>query len=285
MKSERPVHDKGVMTMAKAGYLWLLLLVPLYLHLLRADAYGCEACVAAGKMAMENKNKAFYALRILYERKGKAALPFIRRVLKMDDNPAAQMRAAGYVAELNDTESVPDLERIMADLFKKVSFSQFGLKTIDFRKRWIVAYTLGSLRASGIAERIWERYDRFTLSKKMEVPYILSALGDPKLTEHLMGIINRCEDHQLMVVTLDTMAMGANAEAIPFLRSKIVEWEAKAAETSVSVDASTQVDYFVLSRMPAQIISKIEERVRLGKSQLESRKYPIKKKGKTPGYF
>jgi len=171
------------------------------------------------------------------------------------------MRAAAYIAELNDTESIPQLEKILSELVKRVSFSTFGFKTTDFRRRWIVAYTLGTLGAPGMADRIWARYDRFTLSKKMEVPSILAALADPKLTEHLMGIISRCEDHQLMMVTLDTIAMGGNAEAIPFLRSKIAEWEAKAAETSRSVNIDTQLDYFVLSRKAAQIIPKIEERL------------------------
>jgi hypothetical protein len=274
-----------IMAMKKGKYLLLLLLIPLFSHLLEGKAEGCAACVAAGKLARESENKAFYALRILYERKGRAALPFIRRALKLDNNPPAQMRAAGYIADLNDTESIPQLEKIMSELFKRVSFSTFGVDTIDFQKRWIVAYTLGTLRAPGVAERIWERYGRFTLSKKTEVPHILSALGDPKLTEHLMGIISRCEDHQLMMVTLDTMATGGNAEAIPFLRSKIAEWEAKAAETSGSVDASTQVDYFVLSRKAAQVIPKIEECLRLKKSQLESREYPVKKKGQAAAYF
>jgi len=274
-----------VMAMTKGKYLWLFLLVPLFSHLLGGSAQGCAACVAAGKLARESENKAFYALRILYERKGRAALPFIRRALKLDTNPPAQMRAAGYIAELNDTESIPQLEKIMSELFKKVSFSSFGVDTIDFRKRWIAAYALGTLQAPGVAERIWERYDQFTLSKRTEVPHILSALGDPRLTEHLMGIIDRCEDHQLMMVALDAVATGGNAEATPFLRSKIAQWEAKAAESSGSTDASTQVDYFVLSRKAAQVIPKIEERVRLGKSQLESRQYPIKKKGGAQAYF
>jgi len=255
------------------------------LHLSGGRAEGCAACVAAGKLARESENKAFYALRILYEQKGREALPIIRRALALDNNPAAQMRAVGYVAELNDAESIPQLEAILAELFKLVSFSQFGIDTVDFQKRWIVAYTLGSLRAPGTAERIWERYDRFGPAKKTEVPYILSALGDSQLTEHLMGIIKRCEGHQLMMATLDAMATGANAEAIPFLESKITEWEAKAKETSGSVDVVNQVDYFVLSRTARKAIPQIEERVRLGKSQLESREYPIKEEFKPPSYF
>jgi hypothetical protein len=87
------------------------------------------------------------------------------------------------------------------------------------------------------------------------------------------------------MVVLDAMATGANAEAIPLLQSKIVEWEKKAADTSEPVDIETQVDYFVLSRKAAQVIPKIEERVRLGKSQLESRENPVKEKLEPPAYF
>ena len=273
------------MAIKKRKYLWLLLLIALFSHLVGGNAEGCAACVAAGKLARESDNKAFYALRLLYEKEGSRALPVIRRALRLDNNPAAQMRAAGYISDLNDTESVPDLERIMSELFKMVSFSQFGVGTSDFKRRWIVAYTLGTLRAPGVAERIWARYDRFTSAKKTEIPYILSALGDTKLTEHLMAILDRSDNHELMIATLDAMATGANAEAIPFLRSKIVEWVKKAADTSGPVDIETQVDYFVLSRMADQVIPKIEERIRLGKSQLESREHPIKEKGQAASYF
>lgn len=267
-------------------YLWLLLLTAFCSHLFGDSAQGCAACVAAGKLAKERENKAFYALRILYEKKGRAALPLFRRALQLEDNPPAQMRAVGYVADLNDTESIPQLERILSELFKRVSFSRFGVETAEFQKRWIVAYALGTLGASGIAERIWARYDRFTLAKKTEVPQILAALGDPLLTEHLMGIINRCEDHQLMIATLNALAKGGNAEAVPFLRSKIIEWESKAAETSGRVDPDTGVDYFVLSRKAAQVIPKIEERLRLEKRQPALREKPGKdKKGARPSYF
>ena len=271
--------------MTKGKYLLLLLLVPFCLHLLGGYAEGCAACVAAGKLARESENKAFYALRLLYEKEGSRALSVIRRALRLDNNPAAQMRAVGYISELNDTESIPDLERIMSELFKKVSFSQFGVDTSDFQRRWIVAYTLGTLRASGVAERIWERYDRFTPSKKTEIPYILSALGDTKLTEHLSVILDRSDNHQLMMATLDAMATATDAKAIPFLESKIVEWEAKARETSGPVDIATQVDFFVLSRVAAQVIPKIEEQLFLGKTQLESREHPIKEKGQAASYF
>lgn len=267
-------------------YLWLLLLIPFCLHFLGGSAVGCAACVAAGKLARETDNRAFYALRVLYEKKGRAALPLFRRALALDDNPPAQMRAAGYVADLNDTESIPQLEKILSELFKRVSFSSFGIETVEFQKRWIVAYALGTLGSPGIAERIWERYDRFTPAKKTEVPQILAALGDPRLTEHLVGIINRNEDHQLMMATLEALAKSGNAEAVPFLTSKIMEWEAKAAETSGRVDADTGVDYFVLSRKAAQVIAEMEERLGLEKGQPALREKPGKEKeGTRTSYF
>jgi len=205
--------------MKKRKYTWLLLLVPFCSHLLGGYAEGCAACEAAGKLARESENKAFFALRLLYEKKGSRALPVIRRALRLDNNPAAQMRAAGYVSDLNDTESIPDLERILSELFKMVSFSEFGVDTADFKRRWIVAYTLGTLRALGVAERIWARYDRFTSAKKTEIPYILSALGDTKLTEHLSAVLDRSDNHALMMSTLDALSTAADAKAIPFLQS------------------------------------------------------------------
>ena len=89
-----------------------------------------------------------------------------------------------------------------------------------------------------------------------------------------------------MISTLNVLAKGGNAEAIPFLRPKIMEWESKAAKTSGVIDAETGVDYFVLSRKAAQVIPEIEERLRLEKGQPELRAKPGKdKKRAKPLYF
>ena len=125
-------HACDMLSRRTAKFFALIALVSLCLHLAEGKAEGCAACDAAGKLARESENKAFYVLRILYEKKGQEALPFVRRALAMEDNPAAQMRAVAYVAELKDEESMPQLERIMAEVYKRVSFSEFGIETIDF---------------------------------------------------------------------------------------------------------------------------------------------------------
>ena len=246
----------------KIKHLWLFLMIPFFWHSLGGKAEGCAACWAMDKLADERQNEALHALRIIYEKEGKVALPAIREALKSKDNPALQMRAAGYVVELNDTESVPLLEEILSELVKRVSFSPFGVRSAEFQTRMFVAHSLAKLGSTRIADRIWERYDQINLQRKMEVPYILNALGDPKLTERLLGVISRGEDHQLMMVTLDMLAMGGNSEALPFLRLKLVEWQGKEKEISGSKNPDNELDYFVLRTKAQQVISKIEERIR-----------------------
>jgi hypothetical protein len=250
------------MAKAKNLFLWLLFLLVFLLHLWGSKAEGCAACQAAGQLGNENQNPAFYALRILYEKEGKAALPAIRESLKSNDNPPLQIRAAGYVVELNDTDSVPLLEEILSELVKRVSFSPFGVRSVEFQTRIAAAHSLAKLGSTRSADRIWQRYDQMDLQRKMEVPYILSALCDPKLTERLLGIISKSENHQLMMVTLDVLAMEGNSQALPFLRLKIVEWQGKEKETSSSKNRDNDLDYFVLSTKAQQVILKIEERTR-----------------------
>ena len=89
-----------------------------------------------------------------------------------------------------------------------------------------------------------------------------------------------------MIATLNALAKGGNGEAVPFLRSKIIEWEAKAAKTPGRIDADTGMDFFVLSRKAAQVIPKIEERLSLEKRQPALREKQGKEKKETkPLYF
>ena len=185
------------MAKAKNLFLWLLFMLFFLLHSWASKAEGCAACQAASQLGNENQNRALYALRVLYEKEGRAALPAIRESLKSNDNPPLQIKAAGYVVELNDTDSVPLLEEILFELVKRVTFSPFGVRSAEFQTRMAVAHSLAKLGSTRMADRIWERYDQINLQRKMEVPYILNALGDPKLTERLLGIISRSEDHQL----------------------------------------------------------------------------------------
>jgi hypothetical protein len=250
------------MAKTKNLFLWLLFMVFFVSYSWESNAEGCAACQAASQLGNENQNRALYALRVLYEKEGRAALPAIRESLKSNDNPPLQIRAAGYVVELNDTDSVPLLEEILSELIKRVTFSPFGVRSAEFQTRMAVAHSLAKLGSTRMADRIWERYDQINLQRKMEVPYILNALGDPKLTERLLGIISRSEDHQLMMVTLDVLAMEGNSQALPFLRLKLVEWQGKEKEVSGSKNQNNDLDYFVLRTKAQQVISKIEERIR-----------------------
>lgn len=243
-------------------FLWLLFVGFFFSHSWGSTAEGCPACLAASQLANENQNRALYDLRILYEKEGRAALPAIRESLKSNDNPPLQIRAAGYVVELNDTDSVSLLEEILSELVKRVTFSTFGVRSAEFQTRMFVAHSLAKLGSKGMADRIWERYDQINLQRKMEVPNILNALADPRLTEHLLGIISRSEDHQLMMVTLDVLGMGGNSQALPFLRLKLVEWQGKEKKSSGSKNQDNELDYFVLRTRAQQVISKIEERIR-----------------------
>ena len=225
-------------------------------------AEACPACWTGYGPGAERFNKALADLRISYESQGKDALPQIKKVLKISNDPLVQKRAIEYVAELEDTGAVPLLEDLLYDLVKRVSFSTFGVDSAQFQTRLAAAHTLANLGSIRMADKIWHRYDRIGFAKKSEVPYVLNALGDPRLHERLSDILNRCEDHQLMVGALVVFAVGGNEKALPFLRLKIDEWRNKPAEPDFKAGSFSTIEYSIWRIKAEQAITKIEERSR-----------------------
>ena len=242
-------------------YIWLFLLVPLFWHGLGCSVEACEACWSGHGSNDERFNRPLADLRKIYEKEGRNALPYIRQALMKSPDPFVVRRAAGYIVELGDTDSIPLFEDLLLTLVKGGTSSTFGLGTHDSKRRLTVAHALVKLGSTEIGDRIWEKYDRLDVKRKSEVPYVLNALEDPKLTERLLEIVNRKENHLLMMGALYVMAIGGTTEALAPLRSKVEEW---GAEPSESVDDSNPDPpaYSALVIMAERAISAIEERTR-----------------------
>jgi HEAT repeat protein len=188
-------------------------------------AHACPGCgLAVDESADERFNKPLADLRIVYEQKGKDALPDIREALKTSTTPAVIQRAANYLVDLDDKESIHQMESMLLDLVKQVAFTTFGLGTPGFKSRLSVAYALRRFGPTTIGDRIWEKYDRLDWNRKSEVAHILSALKDPHLDERMVAIVNKEEDHLLMQSALEMMADGGSHQLLPFLRSKVEAW-------------------------------------------------------------
>jgi hypothetical protein len=113
-----------------------------------------------------------------------------------------------------------------------------------------------------MADKIWSRYDRIDFARKSEVLYVLNALGDPRLNERLSDIVNRYQDHQLIVGALDVLAMGGNEKVLSYLRSKIDEWQKGPVETNSAVGSFSPLEYSIWRVKAEQAIIKIDERSR-----------------------
>jgi hypothetical protein len=249
------------MAIPTGAIIGLLFLVLFFAHLAGTVAQGCSACWVGFGSDDERYNKPLADIRILYEKEGRAALPGLREALKSNPDPVVRLRAATYIGELKDFDSVPLLEEMLSELFKRVSFSTFGVGLPDFQVRLKVAHVLASLGPTKMADRIWERYSRLDMQRKTEVPYILNGLGDPRLTERLKEILNPGEDHQLMLEALDVLAMGGDVEALPFLRSKIVERQNKGIEVPPSAGPDGPLIFYSVLRIKAeQAMLQINER-------------------------
>jgi hypothetical protein len=200
-------------------------------------------------------------LRKIYEKEGRNGLPYIRQALMTSPDPLVMRRAAGYIVELGDTDSIRLFEDMLLALVKKGAFSTFGLGTYDSQRRLIVAHALVKFGPTKIGDRIWEQYDRLDVKRKSEVPYVLNALENRKLTERLLEIVNRKENHLLMMGALDVLAIGGTAEALTALRSKVEEWSVEPAEP---IDDSNPdpPSYSALRVMAERAISAIEKRTK-----------------------
>ena len=247
--------------MMKRKPIWLLLLIALLWQGMASRVQACPACWAGYGPGAERLNKPLADLRIIYEKEGRNALPYIRKALITSTDPLVIRRAAGYIVELKDTESIRLMEDMLHALVKRVAFSTFGLGTYDFQGRLTVAHALIKFGPSTIVDRIWERYDRLDLDRKSEVPYVLNGLKDPKLDERLLEILNREENHQLMMGALDVLSFGGSTEVLPVLRSKAAEWRDKGAQPAPNPHPNGPVLYYVPLRIKAEkAISAIEER-------------------------
>jgi hypothetical protein len=244
------------------NWIFKILIIFILINAAAGLAEACPACWAGYGPGAERFNKALSDLRIMYETQGKDALPQIKIALKKSNDPLVQKRAIKYIAKLEASDAVPLLENILYDLVKRVSFSVFGVESIPFQTRLAAAHALASLGSIRMADKIWSRYDRIDFARKSEVPYVLNALGDPRLNERLSDIVNRYEDHQLMVGALDVLAIGGNAKVLTFLRLKVDEWRNGPTETSCVAGSFSPVEYSIWRIKAEQAIIKIQERSR-----------------------
>jgi HEAT repeat protein len=203
-----------------------LTLVLIVFFLRTTVAQACAAC-ALDYLEDESYNKPLADLRAVYEQKGKDALPYIREALETSTDRWVIQRAANYLVDLDDRESIPQMEDILLALVKQVAFTTYGVDAPGYHCRLSVAYALRRFGPTTVGDRIWEKYDRLDWKRKSEVPDILSALKDPHLEERMLAILNKEEDHKLMQGALEVMAADGNQQSLHFLHSKVKAWTDK----------------------------------------------------------
>jgi hypothetical protein len=241
---------------------FVLLLMPLFCLGLASYAEGCAGCWAGYGSGDERYNKPLADLRKIYEKDGRDALPYIRKALSTSTDPLVMRRAAGYIVELKDADSLPLLNDMVLMLTKRVAFGKFGYGTYEFQGRMAVAHALANFGSQEeLANRIWGKYDKLDMNRKTEVLYILNALKDPKLTERSLEILERQEDHQLMFGALDALAIGGNGQALPVLKERVEVWSNLGTGGGDSQNPDAPLIHYSALRIKAeQTILTLEER-------------------------
>jgi hypothetical protein len=224
-------------------------------------AQACSAC-ALDYAEDESYNQPLADLRAVYEQKGKDAIPDIREALiKASTDRWVVQRAVNYLADLDDRESIPQMEDILLALVKQVAFTTYGVNSPGYHCRLSVAYALRRFGPTSVGDRIWEKYDRLDWKRKSEVPDILSALKDPHLEERMFAILNKEEDHQLMQGALEVMTADGNQQSLHFLHSKVKAWTDKPNGIGTNPRPKEPTIYYKLLVAKAKTaISSIERR-------------------------
>ena len=105
--------------------------------------------------------------------------------------------------------------------------------------------------------------DRLGWKRKDEIPYILNALKDPHLDERMITILNKSEDHQLMLGALEVLSIGGSQKALPYLVSMAKEWRNKGAGRGANPRPGAQeIDYMPLTIRADNAIYLIKRRNR-----------------------
>jgi hypothetical protein len=247
---------------ARIRFLSICLLTLLLCLGLAGHARACAGCWAGYGKGDERYNKPLADCRIIYERDGRDAIPYLRKVLQTSTDPLVIKRAAGYIIELNDTGSIPLLEDMVYMLTKRVAFGAFGFGTYEFAGRLAASNALVQFgKSQEVADRIWERYDGLSLDRKTEVAHLLNALQDANLDERLLAILEMKEDHQLMVGALDTLASSGTPAVVPVLEAKVEEWSRADGGNQDNANPEAPVIYYAALRIKAEkAILDIQER-------------------------
>ena len=229
-------------------------------------ATACALCRSLfnPEMGEDRADRTIDDLKKKHQENGAAALPILRDALRisLDDSndPLLSQQIIDYMALINDAESIPIMEDILAELVKRVSFSRFGLETPEFLTRLKAAHALAKFASTKIADRIWNGYDRLNQPKKTEIPYILNALEDPKLTERLMHMLNQEEAaRDVMSIAMDVMVLSGDRSALLFLEKKENEWNNHYEEAVTTSRVGASMFYYGLKAKAGEAILRLKK--------------------------
>jgi len=207
-------------------------------------AEACPFC-APGFGAADSFSQPMEELNTAYEKDGRNALPYIREVMRTSIDPMLVKRAAEYILELEDRDSLPLLEDMVSVVTKRVAFGNFGYGTYEFYCRLVISHTLVKLGSGKeMADKIWKKYDALSLVRKSEIPFLLKALEDPQMEERLLNILDKKEQQQLMEIVLYVLRLEGSANALPGLRSRVEEWARMESRGTESTETNAPTIYY-----------------------------------------
>lgn len=190
------------------------------------EAAGCPVCLE--QLAGSDPRVEELVARI--EDRGRGSIPELRKLAADPaEDTALRTIAVRHLGIFGDRESVPALRAIVLEIADPETEGPSGPGGPGSGLRAAAAGALGKLGDSGPADAIWEGWEKLSTGRQMEIPRLLSELGDPRAWERQAEMLLRTRNDDLAVQLMIEFRRTGTPAAIPAVEVWLEKWRGMAA--------------------------------------------------------
>lgn len=183
-------------------------------------ATACPVCLESA----EGINPRLVELISRIEDSGAETIPELRE-LAADDGEMLDLRTAAvrHLGIFLDRGSIPTLRKIVLDILGPEPVG--GSSAL----RDAAAAALGAMRDRETADILWRGRSEMSLERRVEIPRLLTNLGDPRALARQIEMLESGSDDAVAFQAIVELRRSGDATAIPAIEKWLEVWRAKAA--------------------------------------------------------